>query len=152
MKYLPFLSEFPKVETIKLPNDKSVLKRSKMSKPYYYIRFNWWKDVDLGKLENELAKKFHVERVRIPWDDRKISLFGDMNTELKIFADNLRAYVSPIRAILYQKKASPFTQRDLDLRNKLIEYYPRERPSPFPFMFGSEPEFEVMDEEQEMDI
>ena len=97
--------------------------------------------MDLERLENELGGKFHVEDVTIPWDDREISTYGDMNNELKISADTLGAYVTPIRAVLYQKKVSPFTLRDLELRNKLIEYYSRERPSPFPFMFGTEPKF-----------
>ncbi len=40
-------------------------------------------------------------------------------------------------------EAEPFTARDMELRRRMMELYPRKRPTPFPFMFGREPEFEV---------
>ena len=51
--------------------------------------------------------------------------------------------LSPMRAVLSQKEAAPFTKKDVELRKKVLEFYPRSRPTPFPWQFISEPEYEA---------
>ena len=50
--------------------------------------------------------------------------------------------LSSFRAVLYQKEAKPFTAKDIELRKKVFTLYTRDRPTPFPFMYGREPKFE----------
>ena len=61
-------------------------------------------------------------------------------------ADTLVALLSPTRAVLYQKKPSPFTVRDMELRRKILELYPRSRVTSLPISFRDEPRFEVAEE------
>ena len=63
--------------------------------------------------------------------------------ELKVGADTLNAILSIFSGTLYQKEAVPFTTRDVELRKKVLEMYPRSRPTPFPWSFSDEPKFEV---------
>ena len=113
-----------------------------MVKPYHYVRFNWWRRVDLDEAAEELGKEFSVRMVRIPWDARMVSLDQSMNEELRVRADTLAAFLTPFKVVLFQKEAAPFTASDMALRKRMMELYPRERPTPFPIMFASEPKFE----------
>ncbi len=114
-----------------------------MVKPYHYVRFNWWGRVDLDEVADELVKKFSVAMARIPWDDLEVSLDNGLHEELRVKADTLNAFLSIHKVVLFQMEAEPFTARDMELRRRMMELYPRKRPTPFPFMFGREPEFEV---------
>lgn len=62
--------------------------------------------------------------------------------EVIVKADTLTASLSLYRAVLSQEKASPFTIKDMTLREKIFELYPQNRPTPFPFLFSPEPKFE----------
>jgi hypothetical protein len=118
------------------------------TKPYHYVRFNWWTEATLDDLKQRLSEKFSTEWVDIEWDHKRhISLFKDKNLQLKVKADTLRAYLTPLSAVMFQKEREPFTSLDLRLREIIIEFYPRERPSPFPIMYSREPYFEVIEEE-----
>lgn len=64
--------------------------------------------------------------------------------ELKLKADTLNAFISLTRAILFQKERAPFTPRDMELRKRILEIYPRNRPTPF--LINDEPKFEVNEE------
>ena len=114
-----------------------------MPEPYSYIRFNWWDVQELQNVAASLNDKFKVEWVKKTWDDREVSLSDNINEELKIKADTLGAYASATRVVMYQREYAPFTRKDMELREKLMELYPRDRPSPLPFMVGIEPRFEV---------
>ena len=116
-----------------------------MKKPYYYIRFRWWIDVGLEKVIKELSKEFEVKKKNFPEYNVDLSLFKDQRVEVEIKADNLNAKLSKFRAILYQKEAKPFTSKDLLLRKKILELYSRNRPTPFPWEFSVEPEFEIQE-------
>ncbi len=52
---------------------------------------------------------------------------------MKIEADTLRARLSSNRAVLYQRENAPFTARDMALRGRVMELYPHNSPTPFPF-------------------
>ncbi len=112
-------------------------------KPYHYVRFRWWRGLDLEEVAGELGKYFQVELFEMPTDERDIAISRDDRERLKVRADTLCARLSPYRATLYQREAAPFTKRDLELRRRLLELYPRDRPTIFPWGFSFEPPFEV---------
>jgi len=112
-------------------------------KPYHYVRFRWWRGLDLEEVAGELGKYFQVELFEMPTDERDIAISRDDREGLKVRADTLCARLSPYRATLYQREAAPFTKRDLELRRRLLELYPRDRPTIFPWGFNFEPPFEV---------
>jgi len=114
-----------------------------MAEPYHYVRFRWWSRVDLKKVSEDLSELFRVEMFVPPSGERELVFRKDEREELKVSADTLTAWLSVFRAVLSQKEAAPFTARDLELRKKVLELYPRSRPTPFPWLFGHEPKFEV---------
>ena len=114
-----------------------------MARGYHYVRFTWWNEVDLKEVATILGGSFGVKTMNMPGDNRELSLYKDMREELKVKADTLGAILSPIRAVLYQKEQEPFTVRDVELRKKILELYPRDRPTPFPMFYSEEPKFEV---------
>lgn len=113
-----------------------------MAEPYHYVRFRWWTRIDLKGVSEDLSGLFHVEMFVPPSDERELVFKKDVRRELKVSADTLTARLSAFRAVLSQKEAAPFTARDLELRKKVLELYPRSRPTPFPWLFGHEPKFE----------
>jgi len=114
-----------------------------MVQPYHYVRFTWWKNVDLRNVERELDAAFSVESIEMPGDDREFSLYKEMRGELKVRADTLGAILSPVRAVLFQREAMPFTARDVELRRRILKLYPRNTPTPLPLFFSEEPKFDV---------
>lgn len=78
-----------------------------------------------------------------PSNELEMSLMKDERNELKISADTLTVILSKFRAVLYQKEATPFTASDVELRKKVLELYPRNSPTPFPWSFTFEPKFEI---------
>ena len=114
-----------------------------MAEPYNYVRFRWWSRVDLERASEDLGKLFSVTMVDYPSDKHELSLYKDERKELKVGADTLNAILSIFSVTLYQKEAAPFTTRDVELRKKVLEMYPRSRPTPFPWSFSDEPKFEV---------
>lgn len=114
-----------------------------ISRPYYYVRFRWLHELDLEELSNELEKNFQVETLDIPDSDTDLTLYKSHRAGLKVTADSLMVYLSRTRAILAQREARPFTEKDLELRKKILELYPKDRITPLPLFFSNEPEFEV---------
>ena len=115
----------------------------KETTPYYYVRFRWDRGADLKALAEELYGNYEFDWFSIERTEEEFSLFKDESVELKVRADTLRAFVSPVRAVLYQKERAPFTPRDIGLRKTLLKWYPKKRLSPMPLLFGTEPEFEI---------
>jgi hypothetical protein len=116
-----------------------------MTKPYYYVRFRWDFGVDIGIIVGELAEDFVVEEVKTFESDRDMTLYKGHREELKATADSLTVLLSRTRAVLYQREAEPFTERDMKLRGRILELYPRGRVTPLPLLFSDEPKFEVAD-------
>ncbi|MBS7651792.1 MAG: hypothetical protein QXD04_03645 [Candidatus Bathyarchaeia archaeon] len=112
-------------------------------KPYHYVRFTWLRKVDLRRVAEELERRFEVEQRSLPSSETEFSLFKDEREGLKVKADTLAAFLYPMKAVLYQREASPFTARDLELRRLVLQLYPRSRPTPLPWSFSSEPKFEI---------
>jgi hypothetical protein len=78
-----------------------------------------------------LSSKFQVEFKRIPWDnERSLSVFRELNDQLKITADTVKAYVTPMNAVIFQPIEAEKTENDEELIIELAKLYPRDRPSP----------------------
>ena len=112
-----------------------------MSKPYRHVRFRWWDTVDLKEAAEELGKSFEVKEVEYTEDQS--SLYKEDRREIVAKADTLKASLSLYRAVLNQEKPTPFTGKDKQLRDKVHELYPHDRPTPFPWSFNPEPKFDV---------
>ena len=65
--------------------------------------------------------------------------------ELWVRSDTVTAFLSPFKAVLAQREPSPFTRRDMELRERVFEIYTCDRPTPF--LVSSEPRFEVAEDE-----
>jgi hypothetical protein len=114
--------------------------------PYHFVRFLWWGSVDLEKMEEEFEE--YVEGWREPPETengRHIHIYN--LRELKLKADTLQAYLSTQRAVLFQRERKPFTKRDVELRRRIFEIYPRDRSTPLPWLLLDEPKFELAKEE-----
>lgn len=98
---------------------------------YHRTRWTWWKNVDLKKVNEKLSGNFDVEEKIIPWDDeRSLSLFRELNDQLKITADTVKAYLTPMNATIFQPEQAEKTEKDNELINELAKIYPRDRPTP----------------------
>ncbi len=114
-----------------------------MTEPYRYIRYSWWKKVDLNEVIKKFSRTFHIENYTMNRNDRELSFFKEKREEIKIKADTLNVLLSPTRAILFQKEPLPFTSKDVELRKKVLELYSRKRPTPLPIFFSDEPKFDI---------
>lgn len=118
-----------------------------MPEPYHYVRYNWVTGVNLERLSEEMRGTFAVEPVFMPEDDRELTLVKYDRERLKIGADTLKVRLSPYKAVLFQRDSAPFSPRDVELRGRILELYPRITPTPFPISYSIEPEFEVTEPE-----
>ena len=87
------------------------------------------------------STEFSVEPIELP--QAGISIVRDERDELKVHLDTLGAIFSRFRAVLFLKESALFTERDVRLRKRILELYPRNRPTPFPWEYSAEPKFEV---------
>ncbi|MGD2201742.1 MAG: hypothetical protein PVJ38_08945 [Candidatus Bathyarchaeota archaeon] len=110
--------------------------------PYHFVRFLWMATVDLEEMADQFEA--YVEGWREPPETETGMHTHIYNLrELKLKADTLQVYLSLQRAVLFQRERKPFTQRDVELRKRVFEVYPRSRPTPFPWLELDEPDFEV---------
>jgi hypothetical protein len=118
-----------------------------MRRKYNYVRYTWWSEVDIDELSGELSTEFEIKHRPNPSNPLyEFSLFPEARREILVNADTLKAYISMFRTVLFQRDRAPFTPRDMELRRRLLEVYPRDRPSPFPWAFSDEEPFEVAEE------
>jgi hypothetical protein len=115
----------------------------RISKPYYYVRFKWWTDLDLKKIFLDFSKDFAIRRKKWPIVNGELTLYPSKRDEVTITADTLSALLSPSNAILYQRTVAPLTPKDLILRQRVLDLYPHTRPTPLPWLFTHEPKFEL---------
>jgi len=108
---------------------------------YNYLRFRWETGADMDEMQHELSGRFHVGRRDFPGSEIEFSLFKEDRVELIITADRMRVHANAHRAILSQIEEGPFTKHDMALREYIIEKYPRNRPTIFPWSHSFEPKF-----------
>lgn len=115
-----------------------------MEKPYYFIRYEWFKRVDLGALAKEMEEEFDVELRPMPTGRVDMSPYKFDREGLKITADTLAVFTHPFKAVLFQKESALFTSRDLKLRNRILELYRKNKSSLLSIGAAySEPKFQV---------
>lgn len=111
--------------------------------PYHYVRFRWGNEVHLGDVARDLGKDFTVKIISLPKSDVDPTLRLDNRYGLQITADTLTAFLAGARATLSQKNTAPFTDRDLKLRQIILDLYPKNRPTIIHLYSQTEPKFDV---------
>ena len=111
-------------------------------KPYYHVMFRWFKGIDLTEVARELKTKFSIEQIYMP--EKRFFAVDEFpfseRERVRVKADTLAARLSPFRAVLFQGKLETFTERDMELRKRILELYPRSSPT---FGHKREPPFLV---------
>jgi len=86
-----------------------------LRRKYSYVRYTWWREVDIDELSRELSTEFKVKHLPNPSNPRyEFSLFMDARREVLVKADTLKAYISRFRAVLFQSlytSTSPLLMR-----------------------------------------
>jgi hypothetical protein len=80
-----------------------------------------------------MIEKYHYVRWR--WWDK-----------IDVKSDTLTVFLSIYRVVMVQKVAAPFTAKDVELRNRMMELFPEERPTFLPWQSNMEPRFETIEE------
>ena len=83
-----------------------------LSSPYYFVRHSWGR-VDVERLVKDLGSVLEVVPLDRPEPESTSVIGRDAQEKYLVRADTLRAYLSLIRAILFQKERRRFTERDL---------------------------------------
>jgi hypothetical protein len=110
---------------------------------YIYLRYKWGTGHDMDQMQAELSERFNVGRRDFPGNEIEVSLFKEDRVELIVTADRMRVHANAHRAILSQIEEGAFTKHDMELREYVLENYPRSRPTPFPWSHNFEPKFMV---------
>lgn len=116
-----------------------------MVRAYHYVRWRWWTRLNLEKLSEEFSQKYDVEMFERPSIDLELTIRKDERAELLVKSETLVVFLSTYRAVMSQKKPAPFTAKDMELRKRVMELYPKERPTFLPLHFSSEPKFETIE-------
>jgi hypothetical protein len=117
-----------------------------MEKPYYFIRYEWFNRVDLDALAKELAEDFVVELRPMPSGPVDVSIYKFEREGLKVSADTLAVFLHPFKAVLFQRESAPFTSRDLDLRDRILTLYRKNKSSLLATSVYHEPKFQIAEE------
>jgi hypothetical protein len=117
-----------------------------LARAYHYVRWRWWTKIDLEEVSEELSQSYVVESLNRPSYELELTFRKDEREEILVRSDTLKVYVSAFRAVMFQKEPAPFTPKDMELRNRVIELYPHERPTPLPMQFSTEPQFETIEQ------
>ena len=114
---------------------------------YYFIRYEWFNRIDLDALAKEMEEDFVVELRPMPTGRVDLSPYKFDRDGLKIGADTLAVFTYPFKAVLFQREPAPFTSKDLKLRNRILELYPKNKSSLLSIGAAySEPKFQVAEE------
>ncbi len=108
------------------------------------------KKIDVDDVSNKLSEKFNVEAIKDRGWDLELTLMKEARDKYLIKSDTLSVYLSIYRANMFQKEAAPFTAKDLELRARILELFPKERPTFLPWQSNKEPEFEILGEQKEV--
>ena len=113
---------------------------------YYYVRFVWQRGFRIDELVESLKGDF-TWTLHSYEDERyfmyDLSFLRGLRWEVRVKADTLSAFLSPFKAVLFQRIGAPFTRKDMELRRIVLLLYPHSRPTPFPWEFSEEPRFIV---------
>jgi hypothetical protein len=107
---------------------------------YHYARFRWWSRLNLESLSKRLSENYDVKKLDMPRYELVLSMRKDHLDEYLVKSDTLSVFLAPTKAVMSQKKAAPFTNKDLELRNRIKKHYPARA--------RSEPQFERSEEKE----
>lgn len=100
-------------------------------KAYNHVRWTWTRRYGVEELTKAL-RDFDVTKLNFPE-----SRFGSQTVEMmRVSSDTLNAYLSPMRAIIFQTEPQSLTEKDEALRQILFELYNHDR-SPITWKRGS---------------
>jgi len=102
--------------------------------PYFAVLWSRWKVWNLEELEETFRREFTVTRLKwiVPPKIYDFQFGGHLTRcEIRVDADSLHAFLSSIRAVLYQKTPKTFTSRDDKLYEMISIYYRSKRMLPF---------------------
>jgi hypothetical protein len=114
-----------------------------MTKLYTHTFFKWWDPADLEDLSKSLKVKYKVIPHKGENVENEAALYIDERDELEVKSDNMVAFLSKFRATLSQVKDTPLNLKDIELRDLLNKYYPRDRPTPLPWEWNPEPKLKA---------
>lgn len=99
-------------------------------KPYFRVRFRWWRPFDLEGFAGEYGDRYEIEvrSLYVGWG--KIDIFAETRREFRVRGDTLNAFLTVYKAILFQKEADPLSPKDMELRDYILEKYPHARDTP----------------------
>jgi 3-methyladenine DNA glycosylase/8-oxoguanine DNA glycosylase len=116
-----------------------------LDKKYHYVRWQWQDRIDIDKLADELSEEYKVEPIKDHGWDLELTFMKEFRDRYIIKSDTLTVFLSIIRVILAQKVSAPFTEKDLKLRGRILELFPKQRPTFLPWQSNTEPEFETIE-------
>ncbi len=115
-----------------------------MTDTYSYTRFRWRKGADIDEIAAAMIEKnFKVTRRNMPNSEYDISPYKDNRVSIIVKADTLDALITPLRATLSQREKKPFTAKDLELRQLVLDLFPHGSSTFFPWGFSVEPPFKT---------
>jgi len=115
------------------------------AKAYHYVRWRWHDRIDVDGLAEELSEEYEVRAIPDHGWDLELTYMKEMRDRYMIKSDTLTVFLSIFRVVMTQKKPAPFTAKDLELRKRMLELFPKERPTFLPWQFSTEPEFETVE-------
>ncbi len=116
-----------------------------MTEKYHYVRWRWWDRIDVDKLAEELSEDYKVEPIKDHGWDLELTYMKEMRDRYLIKSDTLVVFLSIFRVVMTQKVGAPLTAKDMKLREKMMELFPKERPTFLPWQTSTEPEFETVE-------
>jgi hypothetical protein len=115
------------------------------AKAYHYVRWRWNDRIDVDKLAKELSEEYDVKAIPDHGWDLELTYMKEMRDRYLIKADTLTVFLSIFRVVMTQRKPAPFTAKDVELRKRMLELFPKERPTFLPWQFSTEPEYETIE-------
>jgi hypothetical protein len=119
-----------------------------LTKAYHYARYRWWEKIDVDKLANELSEEYNVKAIKDHGWDLELTFMKEARDRYLIKSDTLSVFLSIYRAVMFQKVPSPFTAKDLKLRNHILKLFPKQRETILTTQVRKEPEFQVTEMNQ----
>ncbi|MFP3952019.1 MAG: hypothetical protein ACLFVP_07790 [Candidatus Bathyarchaeia archaeon] len=99
--------------------------------PYYKVRYRWWKPFDLDEFLERFEDKYDIREKPDYSQPGRIEIFNEIRGEIRVKADTLHVFMTPYRAILFQKEMKPLTEIDKKLEDYILDKYTHIRDTPF---------------------
>ena len=122
-----------------------VINMNQTARAYHYVRWRWWDRIDVDGLAKELSEEYEVKTIPDYGWDLELTYHKEMRDRYMIKSDTLTVFLSIFRVVMTQRKPAPFTERDVKLRERMMELFPEERPTFLPWQFSSEPEYQTVE-------